>query len=128
MNDATDVAAADGTMTMKPPVPTRLAAAGGEPAGTTVEAVLAAVREGKITSKLAREVLVRLIPPAKPTVTLRLPVVRDARSYAAATQAVVRAAAAGKIAPSDAVLLQRGLKVAWEATRSAARQRFRLEP
>ncbi len=119
MSDATDIAAVEETTTMKPPVPTRLAAAGGEPAGTAVEAVLAAVREGKITSKLAREVLVRLIPPAKPPVTLRLPVVRDAKFYAAVTQAVLRADTAGKIAPSDAILLQRGIKVTRSIRRTA---------
>src|SRR5688572_5187414 len=86
-------------------VPVRVTATG-EPAGAAVEAVLAAVRDGQITSKLAREVLVRLIPPAKPVVKLRLPAIRDARSFKVANQAVMRAAAAGKIAPSDAILMQ----------------------
>jgi hypothetical protein len=90
--------------------------------------VLAAVHEGKITSKLAREVLVRLIPPAKPTVKLRLPTIRDARSFKVANQAVMRAAAAGKIAPSDAILMQRGLKAVWQAVQAEHRQRFRLAP
>jgi hypothetical protein len=108
-------------------VPVRVTATG-EPAGAAVEAVLAAVRDGQITSKLAREVLVRLIPPAKPTVKLRLPTIRDARSFKVANQTVMRAAAAGKIAPSDAILMQRGLKATWQAVQAEMRNRFRLAP
>lgn len=81
MNHTTDIATAGETMTMKPSVPTRLTAAG-EPAGAAVEAVLAAVREGRIIPKLAREVLVRLVPPAKQMLRLRSPPIVDSASYA----------------------------------------------
>ena len=45
-----------------------------------------------------------------------------------ANQAVMRAAAAGKIAPSDAILMQRGIKATWQAVKAEHRQRFRLAP
>jgi hypothetical protein len=119
INTMEPVEAAD----VRPTVPVRVTATG-EPAGAAVEAV----RDGQITSKLAREVLVRLIPPAKPTVKLPLPTIRDARSFKVANQAVMRAAAAGKIAPSDAILMQRGLKATWQAVQAEMRNRFRLAP
>jgi hypothetical protein len=111
----------------RPPAPARLVAPG-EPAGAAVAAVLQAVGEGKITPKLAREVPVRLIPPAKPTVRLRLPAIVDGASYAAACRRIMRASATGKIAPGDAVLLMRGAKAAWDTARAEQRQRQRLLP
>jgi hypothetical protein len=127
MTDGNDIVEPVDDAGAQPTVPVRVTATG-EPAGAAVEAVLAAVRGGQITSKLAREVLVRLIPPAKPTVKLRLPTIRDARSFRLANQVVMRAAAAGKIAPSDAILMQRGLKATWQAVQAEMRNRFRLVP
>ena len=110
---------------VRPPAAARLVAPGQSP-GDVVQALLGAIQRREVNQKLGRELLIRLVPPSKATIRLRLPVVRDAASYATASQAVMSAAAAGKIAPSDAVLMQRGLKAAWDATRAAARERYRL--
>jgi hypothetical protein len=89
-----------------------------------VEDLKAAVLRGELTSKLARELLVRLAPPARvPRMPLELPEVVDAQSYAAATKVVLRAAAAGQLAPGDALTLLRLAKVTLEAHRLAARSR-----
>ena len=48
-----------------------------------VEALQAAVEQGRISPKLGREMLIRLVPPKKATVSLELPAITDAGSYAA---------------------------------------------
>jgi hypothetical protein len=96
----------------------------GQPAGPVIEALLTALRQGTISPKLGREMLIRLVPPAKPTVRLPLPKITDAESYAAATQRILKAAAMGKIAPADAVVMMRAAKGAYEAVRAAERVRL----
>jgi hypothetical protein len=115
MSDITTVMESAETADVQPPTPSRLVAAS-EPAGTVVESLLAALRRGEITSKFAREVLVRALPPSKRTVQIKgLPKVVDARSYARAAQRVAAAAASGEIAPEDAATMMRVLKGAFEA-------------
>ena len=89
----------------------------------TIENLQAAVQRGEITAKFAREALVRLIPPAKPTVRLALPAITDAASYAAACRVVMAAAADGRIAPADATQLLRAAKATFEAVRVFERTR-----
>jgi len=109
---------------LEPPAPARLVATG-EPAAL-VEALLAALHRGEITSKVMRELVVRLIPPAKPTVKIRLPRIVDSRTYALACQRITAAAAAGRIAPGDASIMMRVAKSAHESLRVAARARLLL--
>jgi hypothetical protein len=89
----------------------------------TIEGLQAAVQRGEITAKFAREALVRLIPPAKPTVRLALPPIVDAASYAEACRAVMAALAEGRIAPADAPPLLRACKMSFEAARVFERTR-----
>jgi hypothetical protein len=96
----------------------------GQPAGPVIEALLTALRQGAISPKLGREMLIRLVPPAKPTVRLRLPAITDAASFAKASRLIMRASATGKVAPADAAVLLRNAKTTFEATR--AEQRARL--
>jgi hypothetical protein len=88
-----------------------------------VEALQAAVEQGRISPKLGREMLIRLVPPKKATVRLELPVIRDAASYAEACRMVLAAAADGRIAPVDATQLLRAAKATFEAVRVAERTR-----
>jgi len=110
-------------MQVQPPTPARLVATG-EPTSAVVEQLLSALRKGEITSKFAREVLVRALPPSRRTVRVALPKITDAESYAAATQRILRAAATGKLAPADAVVMMRAAKGAYEAVRAAERARL----
>ena len=105
---------------MKPPAPPRLVA-DGEPAAV-VEALLGALHRGDITSKFAREALVRLVPAAKPTVRLRLPQIVDAASYAqhAGTS---WASTSGRVSPSDAATLLRNASATFKAVLIANRAR-----
>ena len=82
-----------------------------------VEALQAAVEQGRISPKLGREMLIRLVPPKKATVSLELPAITDAGSYAAACRVVMAALAAGRITPSDAPQLLRACKMSFEAAR-----------
>jgi hypothetical protein len=82
-----------------------------------VEALQAAVEQGRISPKLGREMLIRLVPPKKATVSLALPAITDAGSYAAACRVVMAAAAEGRIAPTDATQLLRACKMSFEAVR-----------
>jgi len=111
----------DGVVVERPDV--RLVPAD-QPAGPVIEALLGALRQGTISPKLGREMLVRLVPPAKPTVQLPLPKITDAESYAAATRRILKAAATGKLAPADAVVMMRAAKGAYEAVRVAERVRL----
>jgi hypothetical protein len=95
-----------------------------QPAGPVIEALLTALRQGTISPKLGREMLIRLVPPAKATVRLRLPPITDAASFARACRLIMRANATGKITPADAAVLLRNAKATFEATR--AEQRMRL--
>jgi len=89
-----------------------------------VEDLKAAVLRGELTSKLARELMVRLAPPARaPRARLELPPVVDAPSYAAAAQLVLQAAGAGQLAPGDALTLLRLAKITLEAHRLVERTR-----
>ena len=88
-----------------------------------VEALQAAVEQGRISPKLGREMLIRLVPPKKATVRLDLPAIVDAGTYAAASQLVLRAAAEGRIAPSDTTQLLRAAKATFEAVRLFERTR-----
>ena len=88
-----------------------------------VEALQAAVEQGRISPKLGREMLIRLVPPKKATVSLVLPVITDAGSYAAACRAVLAAAGEGRIAPTDATQLLRAAKATFEAVRVFERTR-----
>jgi hypothetical protein len=82
-----------------------------------VEALQAAVEQGRISPKLGREMLIRLVPPKKATVSLALPPITDAGSYAAACRVVMAAAGEGRIAPADATQLLRAAKATFEAVR-----------
>jgi hypothetical protein len=82
-----------------------------------VEALQAAVEQGRLSPKLGREMLIRLVPPKKATVSLALPAIVDAGSYAAACRAVLAAAGEGRIAPTDATQLLRAAKATFEAVR-----------
>ena len=88
-----------------------------------VEALQAAVEQGRISPKLGREMLIRLVPPKKATVSLELPVITDAASYAEACRVVMAAAGEGRIAPTDATQLLRAAKATFEAVRVAERTR-----
>ena len=89
-----------------------------------VEALKTAVQRGEITSKLAREALVRVLPPARaPRARIEMPPVVDAPSYAAAAQLVLQAAGAGQLAPGDALTLLRLAKITHEAHRLVERTR-----
>ena len=98
----------------------------GQPAGPVIEALLTALRQGTISPKLGREMLVRLVPPAKPTVKLKLPRIVDSASYALACQRITAAAAAGRVAPGDAAILLRMAKGTHESLREVAKARLRL--
>ena len=111
------------SMRVQPPTPARLVATG-EPTSAVVEQLLSALRKGEITSKFAREVLVRALPPAKPTVRVPLPAIVDAASYAAACRRIMRASATGRVAPSDAAVLLRNAKATFDATRADQRARL----
>jgi hypothetical protein len=115
----------DETAVMTPPKPPRLVPVG-QPAGPVIETLVAAIGRGTISPKLGREMLVRLVPPAKPMVKLALPAIVDAVTYTAATQKIMKAIAAGKIAPADGILMLRAAKSTYEAARLAARTRFSL--
>jgi len=108
---------------IEPSTPARLVATS-EPAAAVVEALLGALRKGEITSKLAREVLVRVLPPSRRTVRLPLPAIVDAASFAAACRRIMRASAIGKIAPADASILLRNAKATFDATRADQRSRL----
>ena len=82
-----------------------------------VEALQAAVEQGRISPKLGREMLVRLVPPKKATAQVDLPAITDAASYAEACRSIMVAAADGRIAPSDATALLRAAKATFEAVR-----------
>lgn len=105
--------------------PPRLVPAGqaAGPAGPVIETLVAAIGQGTISPKLAREMLVRLVPPAKATVRLTLPRIVDAASHAEACRRITAAAAAGKIAPADATALLKIVRMAWTAQRDADRER-----
>lgn len=102
--------------------PPRLVPAG-QPAGLVIETLVAAIGRGEISPKLGREMLVRLVPPAKATVRLPLPRIVDAASHAEACRRITAAAAAGKIAPADAAALLKIVRMAWTAQRDADRER-----
>ena len=104
------------------PVPSRLVAPG-EPAAV-VEALLGALHRGEITSKFAREALVRLVPAAKATVHLRLPQIVDAKSYARACRHIMKASSTGRVNPSDAATLLRNAKATFQAVAAANRTDF----
>jgi hypothetical protein len=89
-----------------------------------IEALVAAIGRGAISPKLGREMLVRLVPPAKATVKLRLPPIVNAVSYAAAARKIMAATAAGRISPGDAATLLRNARLVHEAVRAAARARI----
>jgi hypothetical protein len=82
-----------------------------------VEALQAAVEQGRISPKLGREMLVRLVPPKKATAQVNLPAITDAASYAAACRAIMAAAGEGRIAPTDATALLRAAKATFEAVK-----------
>jgi hypothetical protein len=76
-----------------------------EDAARLLHAILSAARRKAISEPFAARLLERLLPKAvaarpRPTVTLELPEVTDAASYAEAQAAVLRAAAAGRLTPS----------------------------
>ncbi len=80
------------------------------------------------TPEDAARLLERLLPKAvaarpRPTVTLELPEVTDAASYAEAQAAVLRAAAAGRLTPAEARTMGAVLAETWRAVRVAERQR-----
>ena len=107
----------------QPSVASRLIPAG-QPAGQVIETLVAAIGRGTISPKLGREMLVRLVPPAKAAVRLALPKITDAASYAAATQRIMRASSTGKISPADAAVLLRNAKATFQAVSAANRARF----
>jgi hypothetical protein len=86
-----------------------------------VEALQAAVEHGRITPKLAREMMIRLVPPKKPTAPVEMPSIVDAASYAEVCKSILTAAGAGQIAPSDATSLLRSAKTVFAAVRAAQR-------
>lgn len=102
--------------------PPRLVPAG-QAAGPVIETLVAAIGQGTISPKLAREMLVRLVPPAKATVRLPLPRIVDAASHAEACRRITAAAAAGKISPADATALLKIVRMVWTAQRDADRER-----
>ena len=88
-----------------------------------VEALQAAVEQGRISPKLGREMLVRLVPPKKATAQVDLPAITDAASYAVVCRAILAAAGEGRIAPSDATALLRAAKATYDAVRVSLRTR-----
>ena len=125
MNDNGIVEPGEAAVVVAPPAPARLVVAG-EPATTVIEGLLAALHRGEITSKVMRELVVRLAPPARPMVRLPLPAIVDATSYAKACRRIMAASTSGKITPGDAATLLRNAKATWSAAVAAARQRHRL--
>jgi hypothetical protein len=107
---------------VEPPAPTRLIASS-EPAAL-VEQLLGALRRGEISQRVGREVLVRLLPPNRRSIQLKLPRIVDAQSYAKACRRIMSATTSGKITPSDGAVLLRNAKAVFDATR--ADQRVRL--
>jgi hypothetical protein len=100
-----------------------LATADGAPADAvaTVRAVLTAVRQKKLSAKLARELLVRVAPPARPTVTVDLPAITDAASHAAAQAAILEAVSSGRVPPAEGKALGEVARRTYEAMKSARR-------
>jgi hypothetical protein len=89
-----------------------------------VEALQSAVENGRLSPKFARELLVRLAPPAKaPLARIELPPITDAESFHRACAVVMTATADGRIAPADATQLLRACKLAFDAARIAERTR-----
>jgi hypothetical protein len=108
-------------MQVRPPA-TRLVAAS-EPAAL-VEQLLGALRRGEVSQRVGREVLVRLLPPSRRSVQLKLPRIVDAESYAAACRRIMSATTSGKITPNDGAVLLRNARATYQASREAARVRL----
>lgn len=111
---------------VQPPAPVRLVAHG-EPAAAVIDGLLTALRRGEITNKVMRELVVRLAPPARPMVRLRLPPIVDGASYTRTCRRIMSASTSGKITPGDAAVLMRN-KATWQAVQAEHWQRFRLAP
>jgi len=103
-----------------------LATADGAPpdAVSTVRAVLTAVRQKKLSAKLARELLIRVAPPARATVTVELPAITDAASHAAAQAAILEAVSRGRVPPAEGKALGEVARRAFEAVKVAQRARL----
>jgi len=103
-----------------------LATADGAPMGAvaTVRAVLTAVRQKKLPAKLAKELLVRVAPPARAAVTVDLPAIVDAASHAAAQAAILEAVSSGRVPPVEGKALGEVARRAYEAVRIAQRARL----
>jgi hypothetical protein len=87
------------------------------------KAIQSAVEKRRISSRLGRELLVRLLPPQRRMVNIALPVVSDPQSFLRACQSIMEAVAAGKLAPVDAPPLLKIAKSTLEAARLVERAR-----
>jgi len=103
-----------------------LATADGAPPDVvaTVRAVLTAVRQRKLSGKLARELLVRVAPPARATVSVALPKIVDAASHAAAQAAILEAVSSGRVPPAEGKALGDVARRTFEAVKLAQRARL----
>jgi hypothetical protein len=110
-------------MSARPKLPAANVLMPAEPApAAVVERIQSAVENGRLSPKFARELLVRLAPPARvPRMPLELPPIEDARSFLEVSQAIMAAAGAGQLAPADAVALLRAAKSTFEAVRTYQR-------
>jgi hypothetical protein len=83
----------------------------------------AAVEQSHILPKLWRELLIRLVPPKRPTVVIDLPKITGPEAYLTACQRVLEAVATGQLAPADAATVLRMAKTTLEAARLVERTR-----
>jgi hypothetical protein len=83
----------------------------------------AAVEQGRISPKLGRELLIRLVSPKRATVVIDLPKITGPEAYLTACQRVLEAVATGQLAPADAATVLRMAKTTLEAARLVERTR-----
>lgn len=99
-----------------------------EDAARLLHAVLSAVKRKAISEAFAGRLLDRLLPkpaPAhhRPTITVSLPKITDAASFAEAQAALLRATAGGELTPAEAKTMGSVLAMTWQSVRAAERQR-----
>ena len=107
----------------------RAPAATPEEAVRILHAVLSGVKRKAISERFAARLRDKMLPDVRamvprPTVTLELPEVVDAASFAAAQAEVLRAAAAGELSPAEGKIISDVLTRTWEARCVAIRSTF----
>jgi hypothetical protein len=87
----------------------------------TVRAILTAVRQKKLSAKLAKELVMRVVPPARATVRVTLPKIVDAATHADAQALILAAVTSGRISPSEGRQLSELASRTYDAVKLATR-------